>query len=191
MPVCEPTGRQVPQLLEADGELLRLTPFGQLQTTQELLGQVAAHAITEDGDLGVDVHACFEGLPGFSLTIEAPIAGSYPDDAVTVEEHFLPGKPGEEVDSPRRVDPLRQPAHEGIQRDDVVAVIAQRRRNDRQCDGGAACQEVDLLAGLRQSRRASVVRFDVRKEVAERRRVEHRAGQRMCARLASLLQDGD
>ncbi len=40
-----------------DGELLRLPALLQWQPRQQLLGEVAAHAVAEDRDLRVDVHA--------------------------------------------------------------------------------------------------------------------------------------
>src|SRR6266496_5634848 len=48
--------RDVPQLFEADRELLRTPTLTKLQPAHQLLGQIAADAVAEDRDLRVDVH---------------------------------------------------------------------------------------------------------------------------------------
>ena len=131
----EAIGRHLPQLLEADRELLGLSSPAELKTPQQLLGQVAAHAVAEDRDLGVDVDAgsnpalCSPCRPMPRSPVATPITRG------AVDEDVLPGEAGEEIDAvPFGL--LRQPAYELVQRDDVVAVIAQRRRDDRKRDAG-------------------------------------------------------
>ena len=45
------------------------------------------------------------------------------------------------------LDLLGQPAHEAIEGDDVVAVVAERRRRDRKRDPAALGQEIDAILG--------------------------------------------
>ena len=65
-----------------------------------------------------------------AVLADAAVAGAHADDARAVHQHVLAGETGEEVDA-LGLDLLRQPAHEPVERDDVVAVVPQRRRNDR------------------------------------------------------------
>src|SRR5688572_18309505 len=44
----DPIARDLPQLLQADGKLLRRTALAQLQAAEQLLGEIAADAVAED-----------------------------------------------------------------------------------------------------------------------------------------------
>ncbi len=52
-----------------------------LQIAIELLGEVAAHAVGEDRDLGVDVGARLERALRLAVLADAAIAGAHADDA--------------------------------------------------------------------------------------------------------------
>ena len=131
VPGSQPIGRDLPQLLEADRELLRLRAASELQSPQQLLGEVAAHAVAEDRDLGADVDAGLERRLLLAVLADAAIAGAHADHARAVHQHVLPGKAREEIDA-FGFDLRGQPLHELVQRNDVVAVVLQRRRDDRE-----------------------------------------------------------
>ena len=57
--------------------MLRLPALVQPQPPQHLLGEVAADAVAEDGDLGADVHARLEA--GLLLPVLADAAVAGPD----------------------------------------------------------------------------------------------------------------
>src|SRR5688572_10363357 len=124
------SGRDLPQLLQADGKLLRLPPGTQLQPAKQRLRQVAAYAVAEDGDLRVHVDAGLEGRLLLTVPADAAVTGTNADDAPAIQQHVLRGEAREEIDR-FRLDLLRQPPGQGIERDEEVAVIAERRRNDR------------------------------------------------------------
>ena len=113
-----------------------------------------------------------------AVLAETTIARAHADHAVPVREDILAGKSGEEVDA-SAVDLIGQPANEGIQRNDVVAVIAQRRRDDRERQLRRSGQEVDaIVRDLGDERRAFLAK--VGNQLAKRRGVEHGARQ-LCA----------
>src|SRR6185295_16079003 len=130
----------------------------------QLLGEVAAHAVAEDGDLRQDVDAGLEGRLLLAVLPDATVASAHPDDARAVHQDVLPREAREEVD-PSRLYQTRQPANELVERDDVVAVVPQRRRDDRQRELRGLGEEIDVL-------------------------VVHLGGKRR-ALLARLLEDGD
>ena len=134
-----------PQFLEPDRELLRLPAAAKLKTPPQLLGQITAHAVAEDGDLGHDVDAWLKGRLPLTVPVGPAIACANTNDAPSVYEHLLPGEAGEEVDSVA-ISLIGQPANEPVQRDDVVTVITHRGRNHRKRELPLPCEEVDAVA---------------------------------------------
>src|SRR5262245_8217058 len=167
-PGCDAPGRNLPQLLQSDGKLLRLTMSAKLQTTEEFLRQVAAHAIAEDGDLRLNVNSGFEGALVFTVTTDTTVARPHADYTSAVHQHVLTGEARENVDA-RRFDLLRQPLHERIERDDEVAVIPERWRDDRKRNLRSGGQEVAVVGQHRRRQRRALL-LEVRNELAERRR---------------------
>ena len=84
--------RDLPQLLEADRELLRLCAFAELQPPHQLLREVAAHAVAEDRDLREDVDAGLEGRLLLAVLADAAIAGADADHARAVHQDVLAGE---------------------------------------------------------------------------------------------------
>ena len=131
----EAIGRHLPQLLQTERELFRLASSAKLKTPQQLLRQVAAHAVAEDRDLGVDVDARLE--PGLLLAV-LPMPRSPVRTPMTrrpVDQDVLAGKAGKEIDA-LPFGLLGQPANELVQRDDAVAVVPERRRDDAETGCG-------------------------------------------------------
>ena len=125
-----------------------------------------------------------------AVLADAAIAGAHADDTRAVDQHLLAGKAGEEVDA-FRLDLLGQPPHEAVQRDDEVAVVAERRRDDREPDLRSLGQEIDDVVALDGRRERRALGLKVGNELAERRRIEHRARQDVRASLARLLEHGN
>src|SRR5436190_21415770 len=115
----------------------------ELQAAVQLLRQVATHAVAEDADLREDVDARLEGRLRLSMLVDAAIAGAHAEDSCALHQDVLPREAGEEIDV-RRLDLARQPADELVERDDVVAVVAKRRRDDRERKLGRLGKEVHV-----------------------------------------------
>ena len=114
------------------------------------------------------------------------IAGAYADNAIVLVQQLDSGETGEHVDA-LGFDEPGQPLHEPAQRDDVVAVIGQRRRRNRKLNLRAAREEVDVIVmNVRSEWRTAL--FEVGEEHLERGWIEHRAGEHVSARLARLLE---
>ena len=80
-------------------------------------------------DLGLQIVARFEIRFRLVLFVHALVVGADAGDAIAVEEQFRSGEAGEDRDA-GFFHLAAQPLHEPVERDDVVAVIAQRRRRD-------------------------------------------------------------
>ncbi len=168
----QPAFRQLPNLFQSDRELRRVRLVAQLQRADQLLGEIAAHAVGEDRDLGEDVGAGFEIGPLFAMPADSLVAGTHADDALAIRQHRLPREAGEDVDA-LRFDELGHPLHELGERDDVVAVIPERRRRDRQPERLLRREEVDVvLTHFALERRA--LRLKVGHEIAQGGGIEQR-----------------
>ena len=82
-----------------------------------------------------------------------------------------------------------QPLHETIERDDVVAVIAQRRRRDGQLELALLGEKVDGFFGDLGVERSFL--FESGKQFAHGARIEQRAGEAVLADLAGFFEDVD
>src|SRR5689334_20541634 len=97
------------------------------EATHKLLGQRSARAFAQNCDFGFQIVA---GLKvGFWLVelVDTLVVSSHTDYAVIFDQQFGTRKTIEDGDS-SLLDFLPHPLHEAIDGDDVVAVIAQRRR---------------------------------------------------------------
>src|SRR5678815_5150703 len=73
--------RDVPQLLDADRKLRRRAADADLQFVIQLLGQMSAHAVPEDGDLRVNIGAGLGRALRLAVLADAAIAATDADDA--------------------------------------------------------------------------------------------------------------
>ena len=143
-----------PEFLHAHGKLGRLAVPRQAALPQQLLGQVPAHAVGEDRDLRVDVGAGLEHAPWLAVLADAAVARAHANHAITVEQHRLSGKTPEQVDA-FGLDLSGQPPRELVQRNDVVAMILERRRRQWQRQLLPGREEVDVVGlDLARQRRA-------------------------------------
>src|SRR5205823_5419760 len=88
----QPVARNFPQLLEADGKLLRLCAFTKLKAPHQLLREISPNAVTEDRDLREDVDAGLESRLLLAVLADAAIAGAHADHARAIHQDVLPGK---------------------------------------------------------------------------------------------------
>ncbi len=179
----------LPQLLEADGVLLGLPVLRQIEPPHDVLRQVAAHAVTEDRDLGQDLHARLELALLRSVLCDAAIACPDADHTCAIEQHLASGKPAEHIDA-FRLDLRRQPPHQLVQRDDVVAVILEWGRDDRKRELRLLRQVVDVIA-VNGNGEGYAFGLAVRNQLAEGRGVEDGARQRVRSGFTRLLEHGD
>ena len=77
---------------------LRLLPCVKRETSNELLGQVAADAVAEDRDLCPDIDTCFERRLLRAVLVDALVARAHPDDAIVLVQDLGGRKSGEEID---------------------------------------------------------------------------------------------
>jgi len=109
---------------------------------------------------------------------------------VSVFVRFRRRESAEDVDAAFRLDLIAQPLRELVERDHEVAVITHRRRRDRKLDFAGLREEVDrVVMHGRGERRA--FRLKIRDQLAQRRRIEHRAREHVRAWFAGLLEQRD
>ncbi len=129
------------------------------------------------------------GLEGgllLAVLPDAAVARSHPDDAIAVIENLGRRKAGEDVNA-LGFDQPAKPFDEPVERNDVVAVILERRRSDWKLDLAGPGEKVDVIVmDFRGEWRAALL--EVRHELPERRRIEDRARQHVGPDLARLLQ---
>ena len=141
-----------------------------MQRLNELLGQVSARTVGKDRDLGVDVGSGLERALGLAVLAKAAITGAHANHAVAIKQDRLSREAHEQVDA-LGLHLLGQPLGELVERDDVVAVILERRRRDRQPELALRRQEVDVvLKHFLGERRA--LGDEVGNQVTQRRRIE-------------------
>ena len=171
-----------PQLLDTDRIKLRQLALIELQPVDKCLREIASDAVGQDRDLGANVDAWLERRLVLAVPADPAVACPNPDDAIAVVQQLGRGEPREDVDA-LGFDEPPEPLDEPAQRDEVVAVILERRRRDRKWNPGAARQKIHMVVvDLRGERRALL--FEVGHELAESRRVEDRARERMRAHFA-------
>ena len=179
----------LPDFLDAGGVDLRGAAFVQLQLRREPLGQRAAYAFAEDGDLGPDVRPGLEvGLP-ISVPVDSLVAGPNADHPVPLEEALDRGHSREDVGA-GRLDQAAQPFLERAERDDVVAVVLEGRRKDGEADLAARREVIEIVArDVALDGRALLA--IVGEEFLERAWIQHAAGDPVGADLGRLFQHRD
>ena len=116
------------------------------------------------------------------MLVYPSVAGTDAEHALAIHQRIGAGKTGEQIDA-LGLDEAGEPFDELVQRDDVVAVIAKRRRRDRKAELAVSREKVDAIVVHRRGERCAPG-FEVGNEIAQARWIEHRAGQHMSARLA-------
>ena len=84
--------RDLPQLLQADAEFLRLAVLRQAEALDQHLGEAAARALGEQRVLAAQLHAAGEARFVVSVLADAHVAGGDAGDRVVLEQHLGGGK---------------------------------------------------------------------------------------------------
>ncbi len=178
-----------PQLLDADGESLRIDALTQLEPLEQCLGERAATALGEQCQAPMKLYAGGEIVGGLAVPAHAHIArGGALHPAVLVVKHFGGGKSGIDLDP----QPFRlpgEPAAEVAQAGDVIAVVVHLRRRG-QTDGVLGGQKDKIIVGRRGEQRGASL-LPIRNQLIERARLDDRAGKNMGADFRALLDDAD
>ena len=138
---------------------------------------------------GDDVVPRLERRQLLALAAASAIARAHADDASVLDEELRRGRLRKD-DRAERLGLLGEEAPELGDGDDEVPVVPHRRRR-RDPERGAPGQHVDGLARHLAVRREVGRLEPPAEELAQRRRVHHRAGEEMRARLLALLEHCD
>ena len=179
-------GRHLPEFLDANRVQLRRPPGIEREPAHECLREIAANAVGQDRHLRTDVDPGLEGGLLLAVLPDPAVARSHPGDTIAVIENLGRRKAGEDVNA-LSFDQPAKPFDEPVERNDVVAVILERRRSDWKLDLARAGEKVDVIV-MDFSREWGAALLEVRHELPERRRIEDRARQHVGPDLARLLQ---
>ncbi len=183
----------LPDFLEPDTELRRLSILVEPELRDQLLGQAAARAFGKQRILAEQLHAAGVGSLVRAVARHAHVAGGDAAHlAVLAIEHF--DRREARIDfHAQRFSAGAKPAAHVAQRADVAMMIVHQRRHHevRQPDRAAARHPVEVIVlDLRLQRTISVL-TPIRDQLVERDRIDHCAGQNMCADFRSLLDHHD
>ena len=184
--------RDLPKLLQAEAEFLRLASLAEFEPRDQLLAEIAARAFGEQRVFGAQLHAAREGVLRLAVLADAHVAGGDAGDrAVVVVENLGRGKARIDFDA-ERLRLCRQPAADVAERDDEVAVIAHQRRHHeiRQPQRAGAGELIEAVVADRGLDRR-VFAAPIRQQPVEADRIDHRAGEDVGADLGALLHHHD
>src|SRR4029077_16163094 len=137
-------------------------------------------------DFGVQVIAWLEIRFRLVLPVDALIVSANTAYALAVVEQFRAGESSEGSD-PSFLHFAAQPFHKTVQRDDVIAVIAQRRRRDGKLEFAFLREEINrFLADGRVERGFFLKTWQ---QLSHGARIEQSAGKAVLADFAGLFQD--
>ena len=120
--------------------------------------------------------------------VDALVVGLDAGDAIAIEQKFRTGEARKDGDS-SLLHFAAQPLHKAVQRDDIVAMIAQKRGSDQQFELALLSEEVDRFLGNLGVEWSFF--FKSRKQFAHGTRVKQRAGKAVLPNLPRLLQHVD
>ena len=120
--------------------------------------------------------------------VHAFVVGAHANHAACFKQKLGAGESGEDGNA-GFLYLAAQPLHELVDGDDIVAVIAHRRRSDGKLEFAGAGQEVNRLLHDRGIERRFL--FEAGKQLAHGTRIKQRAGEAMRANVARLLQQVD
>ena len=175
----------IPQLLDADGEGLRVLALAKVEPVEQRLGQMAAAPFCKDGLLGAKLHAAHVHVSLLAILADAHVTGrdtAY--GAGLVIKHLGGSKARINLDA-ERFGLLTEPAAEIAERDNVVAVIVHLRRC-RQAERPALGQEHELVGGDRRVEGRAAL-LPVRDQLVQGTWFEHGARQDVRANLAAFF----
>ena len=157
--------------------------------TYQLLAEVTATALREQGVFGMQFHAGHVAFFLFPIGADAHVARRDTlDAAVLAEEHFCGGEAGVDFNA-ETLGLLRQPATDVTHGNDVVPVIVRGPGNKEpgqlDCPCFACVEEKSVLGDRGGEGRAFFL--PVGEQLVQRPGLKHSARQNMCADLGALL----
>ncbi len=182
----------LPELLEADAELLRLAAFVELELADQFLRQRTAHAFREERVLAAQFHAGGIAVLVAAVLRHAHVAG---DDAahraVLAVEHFRAREARIDFDA-ERLRLLREPAADIRKAHDVVAVIVHQRREKeiRNADAAGRAQIDEVIRRYFRIDRGALL-APVGNQRIEADRIDHGAGKDMRADFRAFFDQAD
>src|SRR5215475_4305940 len=181
--------RDIPDFLDADGVDLRI-PIGiQIELTNELLGQRSTGPLGQYGYPDADIDTGLKVRFGFSGFVRALVAGSNADNNIVFNQEIGARKAGEDVDA-AFFDLFAKPAGEFVQRDDVVRMVLQGRRDDRQLELAISGQEKNMVLVNRFFDWCAAF-FPVAHQLIDTARIHHGTGNDMCPDFPALFENRD
>ena len=85
-PLDVPAGLDLPEFLQADAELLGLLAAGQIEALDQLLGEMAAHALAEQGVSPAQLHPARKAFGDRAIFCNSHVPRSDADDGTLVVE---------------------------------------------------------------------------------------------------------
>jgi hypothetical protein len=158
-----------------------------VELLDELLGETAAHALAEHGDLGEDVHTRLEVALGLAVLVDAHVAGANPDHAVAFGEDLGAGEARVDLDA-RGLAPLGHPPRHVAQRNHVVAALSKVGEVHRRPDRPLAREDVGHGVGADVLGGESLIR-EVRHQLGDALRVHRRTGEDVLTDGLALFDD--
>ena len=190
---CMARGIDLPDLLEADPVVLRVHAGPEVEAAHELLAEVAAAALRENRVLPAQLVARLKGRLAAALLVEPHVAGRDTRDAASaVVQHVDRRESGKHIRA-ERFGLFREPLAKPAQADDVVAVVAHRRRYQRRRYAYRRVRRPQIvhLVVMHGGRQRCAARRPVGEQFRERPRIEEVARQDVRADLGTLFQDHD
>ena len=181
----------LPDLLHAQAELLRIAMGRQVQPRVDLLGQAAAHAFGDEDVLAVQLHPRLVSVADAAVGFATELSGDDTLHAITVPDHLAGGHAGEDFD-PQGLGLFGQPAADIAHADDVVAVVRHQRRHRpvRHADLPRLAQDIEVVVGHLGGDRGALV-APVGDQPVQPAGVQHGTRQDVGAHLRALFQDHD
>ncbi len=180
---------QLPQLFDAGRIHLRFLAVIETEPRNSLLGERAAWAFAENDDLCKQIGARLVVRFGFTVVVDALVAGAHADHAVAVPQEFLTRKFAEDLHA-ERFGLRRHPFRQTLQRRDVFAMVIERRRRERRLDFPALRQEPEFVATDRCVNGSTALE-PIRHELVDCARVEHEPRNAVIADLGGFLDHED
>src|SRR5436189_1512028 len=180
--------RNLPKLLETVAVRLRVAVASERETVDQLLSERTARAFSQNDNFGLQIVTGLEVRFRVVLLVDALIVGATSANAITIEQQFGACKAGEDRYS-SLLDFAPQPFHKAIQRNDIIAVISQRRRRDGKLELAFFSKKVDCFFAHFSIERSFL--FETGKQFAHRPRIKQRAGKTVLADLTRFLKNID
>ncbi len=181
--------RDAPDLLDPELPDLRFRAV-EAEVVERRSREVARRALGQHRHLRNDVRARLEVAERLGLLPTPLVAAANPDDAAVLDEQPV-GRGLRQHERAAGLRLLREIAGHLRDRDDPVAVVAERRRR-RNAEGTLSCEEVDALAGNLSVGRHSVELLRAALEQPpDRPGVHDGAREKMRAGLLALVDERD